>query len=48
MVSDIPYDLPYNARVSEGNAETKECPECGTTNDTFVNPKRCWDCGHEW
>ena len=25
-----------------------ECPECGRTNNTFVNPDRCYACGYEW
>lgn len=24
------------------------CPDCGTRNNQWVNPRRCWKCGHEW
>lgn len=27
---------------------TRECPSCGTLNDTFVNPHTCWNCGEPW
>lgn len=30
------------------NATIHECSECGTLNNTVVNPERCWSCGHEW
>lgn len=25
-----------------------DCPECGTTNNVFVNDERCYSCGAEW
>lgn len=26
----------------------RRCTNCGTLNNAFVNPKRCYKCGEKW
>lgn len=34
--------------VLRSSGGTAECPECGTLNDTWVNPLRCYKCKTPW
>ena len=47
------YDQSDHRKRSGGSGmrsfyEVRECPECGTKNDEFVNPNRCYHCKTPW